>query len=52
MADPRVTVIAVWVDAALYFCTGPTERRGPRSRRQPALRAYPRPGSLDEGIDL
>jgi len=50
---PHVTpVIAVWVDAALCFCTGPTERKARNLAGNPHCVLTTGRDSLDEGIDL
>ncbi|MCI0685891.1 MAG: pyridoxamine 5'-phosphate oxidase family protein [Sporichthyaceae bacterium] len=50
---PHVTpLIAVWDDAALYFCTGPTERKARNLADNPHCVITTGRDSLDEGTDL
>ena len=50
---PHVTpVIAVWSDDALYFCTGPSERKAKNLADNPHCILTTGCNSLDEGVDL
>jgi len=50
---PHVTpLIAVWVDAALWFCTGPTERKALNLAENPACILTTGCNSLREGLDV
>lgn len=50
---PHVTpLIALWLDRALYFCTGPSERKARNLRRNPRCVLTTGTSALDEGLDL
>jgi nitroimidazol reductase NimA-like FMN-containing flavoprotein (pyridoxamine 5'-phosphate oxidase superfamily) len=50
---PHVTpVIAVWSDDALYFCTGPSERKAKNLADNPHCILTTGCNALDEGVDL
>jgi nitroimidazol reductase NimA-like FMN-containing flavoprotein (pyridoxamine 5'-phosphate oxidase superfamily) len=50
---PHVTpLISVWLDEALYFCTGPTERKAKNLARHPHCVVTTGSNALDEGLDL
>jgi uncharacterized pyridoxamine 5'-phosphate oxidase family protein len=50
---PHVTpLIAVWLDVALYFCTGETERKNKNLARNPRVILTTGCNSLSEGLDL
>src|SRR5438067_6510946 len=50
---PHVTpLIAVWLDDALYFCTGPSERKAKNLARNPHCILTTGSNALDEGLDL
>jgi len=50
---PHVTpLIAVWLDEALYFCTGPTERKNKNLARNPHCILTTGCNAFDEGLDL
>jgi hypothetical protein len=50
---PHVTpLLAVWLDDALYFCTGPTERKARNLVRNPHCVLTTGCATLDEGLDL
>jgi general stress protein 26 len=51
--QPHVTpLIAVWIDGALYFCTGPEERKAKNLARNPACVMTTGCNSLGEGLDI
>ena len=40
---PHVTpLLGIWLDGALYFCTGPTERKAQEPRSEPAVHPHDR----------
>jgi nitroimidazol reductase NimA-like FMN-containing flavoprotein (pyridoxamine 5'-phosphate oxidase superfamily) len=50
---PHVTpLIAVWLDPALYFCTGPSERKARNLAQNPHCILTTGRNSLGEGMDL
>jgi uncharacterized pyridoxamine 5'-phosphate oxidase family protein len=50
---PQVTpLIAVWVDNALYFCTGPDERKAKNLAVNPECALTTGRNSIDEGLDV
>ncbi len=50
---PHVTpLISVWLDDALYFCTGPGERKARNVARNPHCILMTGCNALDEGLDL
>jgi uncharacterized pyridoxamine 5'-phosphate oxidase family protein len=50
---PHVTpLIAVWLDGALYFCTGPTERKAKNLAQNSHCILTTGRNDLDEGLDL
>jgi len=50
---PHVTpLLAVWLDGALYFCTGPSERKAKNLARNPHCVLTTGCNALDEGLDL
>jgi nitroimidazol reductase NimA-like FMN-containing flavoprotein (pyridoxamine 5'-phosphate oxidase superfamily) len=50
---PHVTpLIAVWLDDALWFCTGPSERKARNLARNPHCILTTGCNSLGEGVDL
>jgi hypothetical protein len=50
---PHVTpLLSVWLDGALYFCTGPDERKARNLARNPHCILATGCNSLDEGLDL
>ncbi|GAA4685133.1 pyridoxamine 5'-phosphate oxidase family protein [Phytohabitans rumicis] len=51
---PHVTpLIAVWLDGALYFCTGPDERKARNLAENPHCTVITAGGTaLDDGLDL
>ena len=50
---PHVTpLIAVWLDGALHFCTGETERKNKNLARNPRVVLTTGCNSLSEGLDL
>ena len=50
---PHVTpLIAVWLDGALYFCTGPSERKARNLARNAHCVVTTGCNALDEGLDL
>lgn len=50
---PHVTpLIAVWVDGALYFCTGPDERKAQNLAHHPGCALTTGRNSLGEGTDV
>jgi uncharacterized pyridoxamine 5'-phosphate oxidase family protein len=50
---PHVTpLIAVWLDDAMYFCTGPDERKNKNIERNPQVVLTTGCNTLHEGIDL
>lgn len=52
-ARPHVTpLIGVWTDGALYFCTGPEERKARNLRRNANVVLTTGTNTLHEGFDL
>jgi len=50
---PHVTsLLSVWLDDALYFCTGPSERKAKNLARNPHCVITTGCNALDEGLDL
>jgi general stress protein 26 len=50
---PHVTpLISVWLDRALYFCTGPTERKARNLAHNPHCLLTTGTNALGEGLDL
>lgn len=50
---PRVTtLLSLWLDGALYFCTGATERKAKNLVRNPHCILTTGCNALDEGLDL
>jgi len=50
---PHVTpLIAVWLEGALYFCTGESERKNKNIARNPRVVLTTGRNSLSEGLDL
>src|SRR5262249_28957420 len=50
---PHVTpLLAVWLDGALYFCTGADERKAKNLARNPHCVITTGCNALDEGLDL
>jgi hypothetical protein len=50
---PHVTpLLSVWLDGALYFCTGPSERKANNLGRNPHCILTTGCNTLDEGLDL
>jgi nitroimidazol reductase NimA-like FMN-containing flavoprotein (pyridoxamine 5'-phosphate oxidase superfamily) len=50
---PHVTpLLAVWLDGALYFCTGPEERKARNLAHNPHCVLITGCNALDEGLDL
>jgi nitroimidazol reductase NimA-like FMN-containing flavoprotein (pyridoxamine 5'-phosphate oxidase superfamily) len=50
---PHVTpLLAVWHEGALYFCTGPDERKASNLARNPRCSLTTGCNALDEGLDL
>jgi general stress protein 26 len=50
---PHVTpLLSVWLDGALYFCTGPDERKAKNLARNPHCILATGCNALDEGLDL
>jgi general stress protein 26 len=50
---PHVTpLLAVWLDGALYFCTGPDERKAKNLERNPHCVLTTGSNALDTGLDL
>jgi general stress protein 26 len=50
---PHVTpLIAAWLDGALYFCTGPTERKAKNLETNTQCLLMTGCNSIDEGLDL
>jgi nitroimidazol reductase NimA-like FMN-containing flavoprotein (pyridoxamine 5'-phosphate oxidase superfamily) len=50
---PHVTpLIAVWLDGALYFCTGPDERKARNLEHNPHCILTTGCNALDEGLDI
>jgi general stress protein 26 len=50
---PHVTpLISVWLDGALYFCTGPDERKAKNLARNPHCILTTGCNALDEGLDI
>ena len=50
---PHVTpVLSVWLDDALYFCTGPTERKAKNLKHNKHCILTTGNNSLNEGLDL
>ena len=52
-ASPHVTpLLSVWLDGALYFCTGPDERKAKNIARNPRCILTTGCNTLGEGLDL
>lgn len=50
---PHVTpLVAVWHEGALYFCTGPEERKGRNLAENPQVVLTTGSNSFDDGLDL
>lgn len=50
---PHVTpLLSVWLDDALYFCTGPAERKARNLARNPHCILTTGSNALNEGLDL
>jgi uncharacterized pyridoxamine 5'-phosphate oxidase family protein len=50
---PHVTpLLGVWLDGAMYFCTGPTERKARNLAQNPHCILTTGRNSLDDGVDL
>lgn len=50
---PHVTpLLSVWLDGALYFCTGPSERKARNLAHNPHCILVTGCNALDEGLDL
>ncbi len=50
---PHVTpLISVWLDDALYFCTGPAERKAKNLAQNPHCVLTTGSSALNEGLDL
>ena len=50
---PHVTpLLAVWLDGALYFCTGPDERKAKNLAQNPHCILTTGTNALDEGLDV
>jgi general stress protein 26 len=50
---PHVTpLLGVWLDGALYFCTGPTERKAKNLAQNPNCVLTTGRNALDDGLDL
>lgn len=50
---PHVTpLLSVWLDGALYFCTGPDERKAKNLARNPHCILATGCNALDEGLDV
>jgi len=50
---PHVTpLISLWLDDALYFCTGPSERKAKNLAQNPHCILTTGSDSLDEGLDI
>jgi general stress protein 26 len=50
---PHVTpLLSIWLDGALYFCTGPGERKARNLARNPHCILTNGCNALDEGLDL
>ena len=50
---PHVTpLLSVWLDGALYFCTGPDERKAKNLVRNPHCILTTGCNALDEGLDM
>ncbi len=50
---PHVTpLLAVWLDGALYFCTGPDERKARNLARNPHCILTTGCNDLDDGLDI
>jgi hypothetical protein len=45
-------LLAVWLDAVLYFCTGPGERKARNLAQRPHCALTTGCNALDEGLDL
>jgi general stress protein 26 len=51
--QPHVTpLIAVWLDGAIYFCTGPGERKAKNLAHNPRCAMTTGCNSLGEGLDI
>src|ERR687896_2038108 len=50
---PHVTpLLSVWLDGAMYFCTGPSERKAKNLVRNPRCILTTGCNALDEGLDV
>jgi nitroimidazol reductase NimA-like FMN-containing flavoprotein (pyridoxamine 5'-phosphate oxidase superfamily) len=50
---PHVTpLLGVWLDGAVYFCTGPTERKAKNLAQNPNCVLMTGRNGLDDGLDL
>jgi nitroimidazol reductase NimA-like FMN-containing flavoprotein (pyridoxamine 5'-phosphate oxidase superfamily) len=50
---PHVTpLLSVWLDGALHFCTGPTERKAKNLAQNPHVVLTTGQNTLDEGLDI
>ena len=50
---PHVTpLIAVWLDGALYFCTGPTEQKAKNIAHNPHCVITTGANAIDKGLDV
>ena len=50
---PHVTpLVAVWLNGALYFCTGPEERKAKNLTRNPQVVVTTGCNTLDQGLDV
>jgi nitroimidazol reductase NimA-like FMN-containing flavoprotein (pyridoxamine 5'-phosphate oxidase superfamily) len=50
---PHVTpLLGVWLDGALYFCTGPAERKARNLAQNPSCVLTTGRNTLDDGLDL
>src|ERR1700736_5566639 len=50
---PHVTpLLGVWLDGALYFCTGSTERKASNLAKNPCCVVTTGRNTLDDGVDL
>ena len=51
--SPHVTpLLAVWLDGAIYFCTGPEERKARNLAGNPRCALITGSNALEEGLDL
>jgi Pyridoxamine 5'-phosphate oxidase len=51
-APPRHPLLGVWLDGALYFCTGPAERKAKNLAQNPNCVLTTGCNGLDDGLDL